>query len=280
MPSEAVQSTRDAAQPATEERSVLDRIAEDGRIGQSPEERSNGKLWLKDLIQEVMTGQMTVSNDTEVMLNSRIADLDALISQQLNEVMHAAEFQKLEGSWRGLNYLVQQTETSSSLKIKLMNVSKADLLKDFKNATEFDQSAIFKKIYEEEYGTLGGNPFGVLVGDYEFGRHPQGWRRHLTLRLSLPPHMHYSTLKKTSQSLPARATLKRFSITRRISSGTCFARATIPAMWGCACHTCSCACRMARKPFPSKSSISRRTWTGKIIPNICGATRRTLSQPV
>jgi type VI secretion system protein ImpC len=173
MPSEAVQSTRDAAQPATEERSVLDRIAEDGRIGQSPEERSNGKLWLKDLIQEVMTGQMTVSNDTEVMLNSRIADLDALISQQLNEVMHAAEFQKLEGSWRGLNYLVQQTETSSSLKIKLMNVSKADLLKDFKNATEFDQSAIFKKIYEEEYGTLGGNPFGVLVGDYEFGRHPQ-----------------------------------------------------------------------------------------------------------
>ena len=107
------------------------------------------------------------------MINSRIADLDALISRQLNEVMHAEPLQKLEGSWRGLHYFVQQTETSSSLKIKLMNVSKTDLFKDLDKAVEFDQSQIFKKIYEEEYGTLGGNPFGALVGDYEFGRHPQ-----------------------------------------------------------------------------------------------------------
>ena len=120
-----------------------------------------------------MTGQMTVSNDTEAMINSRIAELDALISRQLNEVMHAEPLQKLEGSWRGLHYFVQQTETSSSLKIKLMNVSKTDLFKDLDKAVEFDQSAMFKKIYEEEYGTLGGNPFGALIGDYEFGRHPQ-----------------------------------------------------------------------------------------------------------
>jgi len=162
-----------AVQTTTETGSILDRIAEEGRIGQSPEERSSGKLWLKDLVQEVMTGQMTVSNDTELMINQRIAEIDALVSRQLNEVMHSEPVQKLEGSWRGLNYLVQQTETSSTLKIKLMNISKADLLKDFKNASEFDQSAIFKKIYEEEYGTLGGNSFGALIGDYEFGRHPQ-----------------------------------------------------------------------------------------------------------
>src|SRR5215471_8441767 len=105
-----------------------------------------------------MTGQMTVSKDTEAMINSRIADLDTLISRQLNEVMHAEPFQKLEGSWRGLHYFVQQTETSANLKIKLLNVNKKDLLKDFESATEFDQSALFKKIYEEEYGTLGGNP--------------------------------------------------------------------------------------------------------------------------
>jgi type VI secretion system protein ImpC len=151
----------------------LDRIAEDGRIGQSPEERTHGKVWLKDLVQDVMAGQMTVSKDTEAMINSRIADLDALISRQLNEVMHAEPLQKLEGAWRGLHYFVQQTETSSSLKIKLMNVSKTDLFKDLDKATEFDQSQTFKKIYEEEYGMLGGNPFGALVGDYEFGRHPQ-----------------------------------------------------------------------------------------------------------
>src|SRR5438132_1917860 len=123
--------SQNAPEAAVESRSVLDRIAEEGRIGQSPEERSSGKLWLKDLVQEVMTGQMTVSKDTEMMINSRIADLDALISRQLNEVMHAEPFQKLEGSWRGLHYFVQQTETSANLKIKLLNVSKKDLLKDF-----------------------------------------------------------------------------------------------------------------------------------------------------
>ncbi len=157
----------------TEERSLLDTIAEEGRIGQTPEERTSGKLWLTDLVREVMEGEMTVSKDTEAMLNKRIADLDQLISRQVNEVLHAKPFQKLEASWRGLNYFVMQTKTSTSLKIKLMNVSKDDLLKDFKNATEFDQSQLFKKIYEEEYGTLGGKPFGALVGDYEFGRHPQ-----------------------------------------------------------------------------------------------------------
>jgi type VI secretion system protein ImpC len=162
-----------AIETAVESRSLLDRIAEEGRIGQSPEERSSGKLWLKDLVQDVMTGQMTVSNDTEVMINSRIAELDALISRQLNEILHAEPLQKLEGSWRGLHYFVSQTETSSSLKIKLLNISKNDLFKDLDKAVEFDQSQIFKKIYEEEYGTLGGSPFGALIGDYEFGRHPQ-----------------------------------------------------------------------------------------------------------
>src|SRR3954465_719202 len=94
-------------------RSILDRIVEDGRIGQSEEERSAGKLWLKDLIQEVMTGQMVVSKDTEEMINRHIGQLDELISRQLNEVMHAEPLQKLESSWRGLHYLVHQTETST-----------------------------------------------------------------------------------------------------------------------------------------------------------------------
>jgi type VI secretion system protein ImpC len=169
--------TATGAQAATEtlsdNRTILDDICEEGRIGQTAEERTSGKLWLKDLVQEVMTGQMTVSKDTDKMINDRIAHLDTLISKQLNEVLHAEEFQKLEASWRGLKYLVQQTETSISLKIKLMNASKKDLFNDLDKAVEFDQSALFKKIYEEEYGTLGGSPFGVLIGDYEFGRTPQ-----------------------------------------------------------------------------------------------------------
>src|SRR5215470_11810808 len=127
---QASQTQAAATETATESRSILDRIVEDGRIGQSPEERTSGKQWIKDLVREVLTGQMTVSNDTEAMINARIGQLDALISDQLNEVLHAEPLQKLEGSWRGLHYFIQQTETSSSLKIKLFNVSKTDLLKD------------------------------------------------------------------------------------------------------------------------------------------------------
>jgi type VI secretion system protein ImpC len=87
--------------------------------------------------------------------------------------MHSQEFQKMEGSWRGLHYLVNQSETSTSLKIKVMNVTKRELLNDLKNCSEFDQSNMFKKVYEEEFGTLGGAPFGTLIGDYYFGRGPE-----------------------------------------------------------------------------------------------------------
>src|SRR5262249_46241576 len=111
--------------------------------------------------------------DTQAMINARIGQIDALISDQLNAVLHHPEFQALEGSWRGLSYLVHQSETSPTLKIKVLNTSKKDLLRDMERAPEFDQSALFKKVYEEEFGTFGGAPFGALVGDFEFGRHPQ-----------------------------------------------------------------------------------------------------------
>jgi len=116
---------------------------------------------------------MVVAKDTEAMVKVRIAQLDELISDQLNAIMHAPEFQKLEASWRGLHYLVTNSETSPSLKVKVLNVAKSDLVKDFERASEFDQSAIYKKIYEEEFGVFGGAPFGALVGDCEFSNHPQ-----------------------------------------------------------------------------------------------------------
>src|SRR5436189_6377729 len=87
--------------------------------------------------------------------------------------MHHEAYQKLEGSWRGLKYMMDQSETSDMLKIKVLNCSKKELLRDLQRAPEFDQSALFKKVYEEEYGIFGGAPFGALVGDYEFGKHPE-----------------------------------------------------------------------------------------------------------
>ena len=116
---------------------------------------------------------MSLTRDAEVTIASRIAEIDRLISLQLNEVLHHPSFQKLEGTWRGIKYLMDQSETSDNLKIKLLNVSKRDLLRDLQRAPEFDQSALFKKVYEEEFGVFGGAPFGALVGDYEFGRGPE-----------------------------------------------------------------------------------------------------------
>jgi type VI secretion system protein ImpC len=116
---------------------------------------------------------MVVAKDTELMINSRIAAIDEAISNQLNEVMHAKEFQELEASWRGLHYFVFQSDTSTMLKVKVLNISKRDLLKDLTRAVEFDQSATFKKIHDEEYGVLGGQPYGALIGDYNFSRHPE-----------------------------------------------------------------------------------------------------------
>ena len=152
--------------------SLLDTIVDSGRLGQTQAEKVKGKGWLKDLADEVLKGQVKLDQDADLALAQRIADIDKLISAQLNEIMHDAKFQKLEGSWRGLNYFVMNSETSTSLKIRVMNVSKQDLLKDLQRASEFDQSQTFKKIYEEEYGMLGGNPYAVLIGDYEFTRHP------------------------------------------------------------------------------------------------------------
>jgi type VI secretion system protein ImpC len=116
---------------------------------------------------------MTVSKDAEAMINARIAQIDHLISLQLNEVMHHESFQKLEGTWRGLKYLLNQSETGEGLKIKIFNAGKKELLKDLQRAPEFDQSALFKKVYEEEFGVFGGAPFGALIGDYHFGRGPE-----------------------------------------------------------------------------------------------------------
>src|SRR5207237_5423022 len=113
------------------------------------------------------------SKDMESGINARIAEIDRLVTAQLNEIMHHEDFQKLEGSWRGLNHLIMNSENGTMIKIRAFNVSKKDLLKDLERAAEFDQSALFKKIYEEEFGTFGGQPYGAMLGDYEFTNHPQ-----------------------------------------------------------------------------------------------------------
>jgi type VI secretion system protein ImpC len=162
-----------SAQATTTEVGLLDQILDQGIRPQDDTERGRARDLVQQFVSTLLQPGMTIAKDTERTINAWIAELDHKISAQLNEVMHAEPFQKLEASWRGLHYLVHQTETSTQLKIKVLNVSKKDLLKDMERASEFDQSALFKKIYTEEYDMFGGHPFSAVIGDYEFGRHPQ-----------------------------------------------------------------------------------------------------------
>lgn len=127
---------------------------------------------LKTLTREATKGTVKWDRNLNVTINAAIAAIDQAMSKQLCAIMHNEKFQKLEGSWRGLNYLVSNTETSSQLKLRVMNISKKELTRDLEKAVEFDQSQIFKKIYESEFGTAGGEPYGALIGDYEFSSHP------------------------------------------------------------------------------------------------------------
>jgi type VI secretion system protein ImpC len=161
------------ASEETVERSLLDQIVEEGRMARDPAAKERGKNLVKEFVRQVLEGAMTISKDAEMMINARIAQIDHLVSIQLNEVLHHPSFQKLEASWRGLKYMMDQSETSDKLKIRVLNVTKRELLRDLQRAPEFDQSALFKKIYEEEYGVFGGAPFSAMVGDYEFGRGPE-----------------------------------------------------------------------------------------------------------
>ncbi|RZJ06967.1 MAG: type VI secretion system contractile sheath large subunit [Rubrivivax sp.] len=129
---------------------------------------------VQTLAQQALSNTALLSDDAIKTIESMIAAIDAKLTEQVNLIMHHEDFQKLESAWRGLHYLVNNTETDEQLKIRVLNVSKTDLgktLKRFKG-TAWDQSPLFKKLYEEEYGQFGGEPYGCLVGDYHFDHTP------------------------------------------------------------------------------------------------------------
>jgi type VI secretion system protein ImpC len=169
---EETETGASGAATTTAEGSLLEKILVDGKLARDQSQRQYARDLVGELVNEVLAGA-TVSNDVVDLINDKIAEIDDLLSAQLNEILHHEEFQKLEASWRGLSYLVFNTETSTRLKLRLLNITKGEVLKDLEKAVEFDQSALFKKIYEEEYGTFGGFPYSCLIGDFEFGRHPQ-----------------------------------------------------------------------------------------------------------
>ncbi len=129
---------------------------------------------VQTLAQQALEHTTLISNDAHESIDAMVAELDKRMSEQVNEILHAAEFQQVESAWRGLHYLVSNTETDEMLKIRVMDISKKELGKTLHSfrGIAWDQSPIFKKVYEEEYGNLGGEPFGCLVADYYFDNSP------------------------------------------------------------------------------------------------------------
>jgi len=148
---------------------VLDQIMDAGRLGGANGQADQGKQLVREFVERVAAEADESPKGVGTRINEAIAQLDAEISAQLNEVMHHEDFQNLESTWRGLAHLVFNTETSTRLKLRLLPATADELRKDLEKAVEFDQSHLFKIIYEEEYGTFGGTPYSMLVLDHQFG---------------------------------------------------------------------------------------------------------------
>src|SRR5690606_33983664 len=136
--------------------------------------RQQVEIAVQTLAQQVLSDQDVIVDDAVNSINALIAEIDAKLAEQINLIIHHPEFQQLEGSWRGLHFLVNNTETDEMLKIRVLPISKNELGKTIKRykGTAWDQSPLFKKVYEQEFGQLGGEPYGCLVGDYHFDHSP------------------------------------------------------------------------------------------------------------
>jgi type VI secretion system protein ImpC len=126
------------------------------------------------LVQEALKDTSVIKSDVLDTIEEMIARIDQKLTAQMNEILHAPEFQAIESAWRGLHYLVFNSETDANLKIRVMNVSKTELYRNLRLYPDarWDQSPLFKQVYEYEFGQLGGEPFGCLIGDYYFSHLP------------------------------------------------------------------------------------------------------------
>lgn len=176
-PAEAAAATDAAPTPpagdAKPAREILKELFVNGKLARDPSAEVGACNMLIELLLKIEEAKITMIKNPLVFTEKLIADIDSVLSNQINEILHNQVFQQLEGTWRGLYYLVMNTETSTQLKIRILNATQKELLDDLEHAIEFDQSQLFKKVYEEEYGTFGGHPYSCLIGAYEFTRHPQ-----------------------------------------------------------------------------------------------------------
>ena len=164
---------REQAIAGVESGSLLGQIFDDGRLVRDAHQVDSARDMLEGFLEEAAKAGTRVDGSAKRAIAERIVAIDKLISAQVNEVLHHEKFQNLEASWRNLHKLATENELSSTLRVRVMNVTRREIERDFSRAAGFDQSHFFKRLYEDEYGTLGGTPYSFLVGDMSFGRSPQ-----------------------------------------------------------------------------------------------------------
>lgn len=173
MPPETVEQSAAAAAP--EQINEFESLLNKEFRARDTQKQSAVQTAVRTLAEQALGSTQLISGDVTRTISAMIAELDKKLSEQINLIIHHEDFKALEGSWRGLHYLVNNTETDEMLKIRVLNISKNDLKKNLKKfeGTAWDQSPIFKKLYEEEFGTAGGSPYGCLIGDYFFDHSPE-----------------------------------------------------------------------------------------------------------
>ncbi len=172
MAEEQEQTAAPAAE-STEEASILDEIVNATKLKPSDEAYGVTKKGVEALISQLLEPGREVPKISKAVVDDMIAEIDKKLSLQLDAVLHHKEFQKLESAWRSLRYLVDKTDFRENNKIEIINVSKEDLLEDFEDAPEIPKSGLYKTVYTAEYGQFGGQPYAVMIGNYEFGPGPQ-----------------------------------------------------------------------------------------------------------
>ena len=163
----------DDTKPTANAPLTLDLMMTQGKLVRDDSQKESATALINEFVNQVIAAGDGATGHAQTFIMKCMQAIDDKLSGQMDQILHHPDFQALEGSWLGLNYLVTNTDSGATLKLRLLNLSKEELLKDLEKAVEFDQSQLFKKVYEEEYGTFGGHPYSCLIGDYAFGRNPQ-----------------------------------------------------------------------------------------------------------
>jgi len=259
-----------AAAAEAQEVSLLDQVLS----ATKQTERSRAEELMKTLVDQALAGVVSFDKNVTKTINATIKAIDEKLSTQLAAIMHHPDLQKLEGTWRGLNYLVMNSETSAMLKIKVLNVPKRELFNDVDKAVEFDQSQIFKKLYENEFGTPGGEPYGALVGDYEFINHPEdidllGKMSNVAaaafcpfISAAAPKLMGFDNWQELTKPRDLEKIFTSIEYTKwksfRDSEDSRFVSLVMPGCWP--------GCPMAPTPSRSRNSATRRSTPASLSP--------------